>query len=163
MYYNKTYHISDYLNTQDMNDLANNVRNELFIASDEIGINTSAYPFWSYKDWADWEAHPTLDPHFFSYDDFITIEQMIAIEGSIMQLGYDFMQPPGYIQNKIWRDWYETDVYKSFGAEDLNRIITDMNLLFEYIEKWYIGEYRVPIYNLYSDENWDGETTLEWE
>lgn len=156
MYYDKIYTISDYLSTKDMNDLANNVRN-LLGTFDFIGINTSAYPFWQYKDWADWVEHPVSNPKFFNNNDFLTIEQMIALEGSIMQLAYDFYQPTGYIQNKVWRNWNETDVYKSFGAVDLNRIINDMNLLWEHQQD------RPTIYNFYSNENWDGETTLEWE
>lgn len=163
MYYDKEYFISDYLTVTDMNTLADRVRNLIGSFEYVIGIDVSSYPFWFYKDWGDWVEHPTTNPRFYNTDDFITIEQMNAIEGSIMRLGYDFFQPPGYIQNRIWRNWDETDVYKSFGAVDLNRIITDMNILSEYMNKWQIEGYRVPIYNLYSDENWDGETTLEWE
>lgn len=102
-------------------------------------------------------SHYDLDLPTYELNDFIFVEDIDKIERNIMNIGYDFFQPPGYIQNKIWRNWDETDVYKSFGADDLNRMITDMNILYSHKDE------RPTIYNFYTNENWDGETTLEWE
>ena len=99
------------------------------------------------------------DLDFFTYElnDFVYLEDIDKIERNIMKVGYDFFQPPRYIQNKIWRNWNETDVYKSLSYEDLNRIITDMNILWEHKDD------TPSIYNVYTNENWDETTNLEWE
>ena len=73
-----------------------------------------------------------------------------------MDLSYEFFQPPGYIQNKIWKDT-EENVYKSFSYIDINRMINDMNLLYE--NKWD----NSTKYNIKSNEYWDGKTSLVWE
>lgn len=156
MFYNKSYVLSDYLNKEDLDQLAYYTKTLLKLFENEVGIYTSMYSFFLYKDWADDQAHPFNNPNFFNTI-FVYIEQIEAIEKSLMQLSYDFYQPPGYIKNRIWREIGETDVYKSFSYEDINRMITDMNILYEHRQD------TPTIYNLYSNENWDGETTLEWE
>ena len=138
MFYNKSYVLSDYLNYDNLNEL---------ISKEIELINLMPISLSNYD----------LDLPTYELNDFVYLEDIDKIEKNIMQLGYDFYQPPGYIKNRIWREIGETDVYKSFSYEDINRMITDMNILYEHRQD------TPTIYNLYSNENWDGETTLEWE
>ena len=112
--------------------------------------------YWNYEQILPIENYD-LDLPIYELNDFVYLEDINKIEKNIMQLSYDFYQPPGYIKNKIWRTEEDLDVYKSFSYEDMNRMITDMNILYEHRID------TTKIYNLYTNENWDGETTLEWE
>lgn len=142
MYYNKEYNLSDYLNYDDLNELIDKVRNLLYEFENKIDINdTSKYDI-------------TMTEY--ELNDFPYVEDIDKIERNIMNLGYDFFRPPGYIENKVWKD--STDnVYKTFSYEDINRIIYDMNLLYQYRND------TRSIYNLYSNEEWNTHvTSLEW-
>ena len=126
---------------------------ELISELEEI---SSKIKYWNYEIIFPIENYD-LDLPVYELNDFVYLEDINKIEKNIMQLSYDFYQPPGYIKNKIWRTAEDLDVYKSFSYEDINRMITDMNILYEH-------RLDTPtIYNLYTNENWDGETTLEWE
>lgn len=142
MYYNKEYNLSDYLNYDDLNELIDKVRDLLYEFEDKIDINdTSKYDI-------------TMTEY--ELNDFPYVEDIDKIERNIMNLGYDFFQPPGYIKNKIWKD-STGNVYKAFSYEDINRIINDMNSLYQYRND------TRSIYNLYSNEEWNtGVTSLEW-
>ena len=138
MFYDKSYVLSDYLNYDNLNEL---------ISKEIELINLMPVSLSNYD----------LDLPTYELNDFVYLEDINKIEKNIMQLSYDFYQPPGYIKNKTWRTEEDLDVYKSFSYEDINRMITDMNILYEH-------RLDTPtIYNLYTNENWDGETTLEWE
>ena len=126
---------------------------ELISELEEI---SSKIKYWNYEIIFPIENYD-LDLPVYELNDFVYLEDINKIEKNIMQLSYDFYQPPGYIKNKTWRTEEDLDVYKSFSYEDINRMITDMNILYEH-------RLDTPtIYNLYTNENWDGETTLEWE
>ena len=116
--------------------------------------------YWNYMEILPAENYD-LDLPVYSLDDFLFLEDIDKIEKNVMQIGYDFFQPSGYIQNKIWIKnatilGYE-NTSNNFGAEDLNRIITDMNILYEHKDD------TPTIYNLFANENWDEESLLEWE
>lgn len=142
MFYNKSYVLSDYLNYTDLNELINKVK-ELLEAFEDI------------VDLSDTAKYDTTMVEY-SLNDFPYVEDIDKIERNIMNLGYDFFQPPGYIQNKVWKDTQD-NVYKSFSYIDINRIITDMNLLYEYKND------TRTIYNLYTHEEWNGSSSLIWE
>lgn len=142
MFYNKEYGPSSYLNYDDLNDLIDKVRELLYIFEDKVDLSdTSKYDITMVE---------------YELNDFPYVEDIDKIERNIMNLGYDYFQPPGYIENKIWKD-REENVYKSFGYMDINRMITDMNLLYEYKDD------TSTKYNLDSNEYWDGSSTLNWE
>lgn len=142
MFFNKEYHLSDYLNYGDMNELIDKVKDLLEVFEDKVDLS-------------DTTKYDTTMVEY-QLNDFPYVEDIDKIERNIMNLGYDFMQPPEYIQNKVWKDRQE-NVYKSLSYIDLNRMITDMNLLYEYRND------TSTKYNLESNEYWDGESTLIWE
>ena len=142
MFYNKSYQETDYLNYTDLNDLIDKVRELLYVFEDKVDLSdTSKYDITMVE---------------YELNDLPYVEDIDKIERNIMNLGYDYFQPPGYIQNKVWKDTTE-NVYKSFGYQDINRIITDMNLLYEYKDD------TSTKYDLDSNEYWDGSSTLNWE
>lgn len=142
MFYNKSYVLSDYLNYIDLNDLIDKVRELLYVFEDKVDLSdTSKYDITMVE---------------YELNDFPYVEDIDKIERNIMNLGYDFMQPPAYIENKIWKDRNE-NVYKSFSYQDINRMITDINLLYEYKDD------TSTKYNLESNEYWNGSSTLNWE
>lgn len=142
MFYNKEYFLSDYLSYENMNELISKVRQLLNIFQDKVDLSdTSKYDITMVE---------------YELNDFPYVEDIDKIERNIMNLGYDFIQPPGYIQNKVWKDRQE-NVYKSFSYIDINRMINDMNLLYEYKND------TSTKYNLESNEYWNGSSTLNWE
>ena len=142
MFYNKSYSLSDYLNYDDLNELIDKVRALLNTFSDKVDLSdTSKYDITMVE---------------YELNDYPYVEDIDKIERNIMNLGYDFMQPPGYIQNRVWKDTQD-NVYKSFSYQDINRMITDMNLLYEYKDD------TSTKYNIDSNEYWDGASTLNWE
>lgn len=142
MFYNKEYSDTDYLNYDDLNELIDKIKELLIIFQDKVDLS-------------DTTKYDTVMVEY-QLNSFPYVEDMDKIERNIMNLGYDFMQPPGYIQNKIWKD-EAGRVYKNFSYEDINRIIDDMNLLYEYRND------TRTIYNLYTHEEWNGSSSLIWE
>ncbi len=142
MFYNESYSLSDYLNYDDLNELISKVRELLLVFQDKIDLSdTSKYDITMVE---------------YELNDFPYVEDIDKIERNIMNLSYDFFQPFGYIKNKIWKD-SENNVYKSFSYEDINRIINDMNVLYENRND------TRSIYNLQSNEEWNtGVTSLVW-
>ena len=142
MFYNKTYGLTDHLNYTDLNELITKVRELLYVFQDKVDLSdTSKYDI------------TMVEYHL---NDYPYIEDIDKIERNIMNLSFDFMQPPGYIENKVWKEG-NTNVYKSFSYVDMNRMITDMNLLYEHRED------NDTTYNGNSNEYWNGTSTLEWE
>ena len=142
MFYNKSYQETDYLNYTDLNDLIDKVRELLYAFEDKVDLSdTSKYDITMVE---------------YELNDFPYVEDIDKIERNIMNLGYDYFQPPGYIENKIWKD-REENVYKSFSYQDINRIITDINLLYEYKDD------TRTIYDLQTNEVWNGSSSLVWE
>ena len=142
MFYNESYSLSDYLNYDDLNELISKVRELLLVFQDKIDLSdTSKYDITMVE---------------YELNDFPYVEDIDKIERNIMNLSYDFFQPFGYIKNKVWKD-SENKVYKSFSYEDINRIINDMNVLYENRND------TRSIYNLQSNEEWNtGVTSLVW-
>lgn len=142
MFYNKNYNPTDYLNYTDLNNLISKVRELLYVFQDKVDLSdTTKYDITMVE---------------YELDDFPYIEDIDKIERNIMNLSLDFMQPPGYIENKIWKAGNDNE-YKSFNYVDINRMITDMNLLYEYRDD------SSTKYNGESNEYWDETGTLEWE
>lgn len=143
MFYNKKYVISDYLNYTDMNDLVDKIKDLLTAFENIVDLtDTSRYD----RTMVEYELN-----------DFPYIEDIDVMENNIAHLSYDFYQPPGYIQNKIWIEDNTQATYKSISADDLNRMINNMNLL-------YANKDTTPtIYNLYTNETWNGSSSLVWE
>lgn len=121
----------------------------------QLNIILNKIKYWNYLEILPINNY-NLDLPVYKLNDFAFVEDIDIIERNIMKLGYDFMQPPGYIENKIWKD-KEENVYKSFSYIDINRMITDMNLLYEYKDD------TSTKFNINSNENWNGSSTLEWE
>lgn len=142
MFYNKRYNLSDYLNYDDLNELISKIRELLLIFDSKVDLSdNSKYDITMVE---------------YELNDFPYVEDMDKIERNIMNLSYDFFQPTGYIKNKIWKDSIN-NVYKSFNYEDINRIITDMNILYDNRND------TRSIYNLQSNEEWNtGVTSLVW-
>ena len=143
MFYNKEYNLTSYFNYQDMNELVDKVE-QLLLAFENIIDLTD-------------ETKYNLDMATYELNDFPYIEDFDILERNIMNLSFDFFQPPGYIKNKVWIEDDSQATYKNISYIDLNRIITDMNLLYKSKDE------TPTIWNLFTNENWDGETTLIWE
>lgn len=143
MFYNKEYVLSDYLNYTDMNELINKIKELLTAFENIIDLtDTSRYDRTMVE---------------YSLNDFPYIEDINTMENNIANLSYDFYQPEGYIQNKIWIEDSTQATYKSISHEDLNRIINNMNILYK-------NRNNTPtIYNLYTHEEWNGSSSLIWE
>ena len=77
------------------------------------------------------ETKYNLDMTTYELNDFPYIEDFDILERNIMNLSFDFFQPPGYIKNKVWIEDDSQATYKNISYIDLNRIITDMNLLYK--------------------------------
>lgn len=107
--------------------------------------DTDKYPIWLY----DWN-------NLITDEAFLYIEYVDAVERSIKQLAFDFYKPTGYINNKTWIEDSSSPTYKTFNYEDANRIIKDMNLLHKYRND------MISIYNIYTNEYWNGQSSLEW-
>ena len=143
MLYNKTYNLSDYLNYTDMNDLVDKIKALLTAFENIVDLtDTSRYD----RTMVEYELN-----------DFPYIEDIDIMENNIAHLSYDFYQPEGYIQNKLWIEDNTQATYKAISYEDLNRMINNMNILYE-------NRNNTPtIYNLYTHEEWNGSSSLVWE
>lgn len=152
MLYDKTYLPNDYFDIINFDELLSKI-NELLESFKEI--------FGVEKIENDYEFF--LDLYNGEYDDinitsFLYIEYIDIIERCIKKLAFEFYQPPGYIENKIWIEDYTQPTYKNISYIDINRMITDINLL--YIHR----TDTISIYNLYTNEEWNtGVTSLKWE
>lgn len=143
MFYNKNYVISDYLNYTDMNDLVDKIKDLLTAFENIVDLtDTSRYD----RTMVEYELN-----------DFPYIEDINTMENNIAHLSYDFYQPEGYIQNKVWIEDNTQATYKSISADDLNRMINNINTL--YANK----DDTRTMYNLYTHEIWDGSSSLVWE
>lgn len=143
MLYNKNYVISDYLNYNDLNDLVDKIK-ELLTAFESIVdlTDTARYD----RTMVEYELN-----------DFPYIEDINVMENNIANLSYDFYQPIGYSGNKKWIEDNTQATYKTISADDLNRMINNMNVL-------YANRNNTPtIYNLYTHEEWNGSSSLVWE
>ena len=138
LFYDKEYHVSDYLSYQDLNTLIDKEKELVRV----MNLNIEEID---------------LDLPIYEINDFVYIEDIDKIERNIMYMAYAFYQPSGYIENKIWKDKDEA-VYKSFSYEDLNRIITDMNLLYEHRND------EVLLYGMVAlNTTWNYGSEIEWE
>lgn len=144
MFYNKQYVLSDYLNYNDLNELVSKIKELLNYFGDIINTDDT--------------ARYNKNMVEYNINDFPYIEDIDIIEKNIMNIGFDFYQPAGYINNKVWIEDDTQATYKNISYLDLNRIITDINLLYE-------NKNNTPtIYNLYTHEEWNtGVSSLEWE
>jgi len=61
------------------------------------------------------------------------------------------------VMQLVWIEDNTQATYKGISADDLNRMINNMNLL--YTNK----DDTRTIYNLYTHEVWDGTSSLVWE
>ena len=145
MLYDKVYSSSDYFDYNDMTDFIRILKILLNSFDGIINITYDKYP-------------AILLPNDYFQEDYLFIETIDEIEKSIKRLAFDFYQPTGYIKNKIWIEDYTKPTYKNISYIDINRMITDTNLLYAHRTD------TISIYNLYTNEEWNtGVTSLEWE
>lgn len=138
---NKKYNLSDYLTYSDLNDLVLYVKGLLFEFEDIIDITD--------------EERYDLDMVVYEENDFVYVEDIDKIERNIMNLSFDFFQPVGYKKNKVWKD-SESNVYKAFNYEDMNRMINDINVLIENKSD------TSTKFNLNSNVYWGITSDLDW-
>lgn len=94
--------------------------------------------------------------YHFTVNMFPLAEWIAAIEYNIEYIANNFYKPVGYIENRNWHS-IPYNSYQNFSYEDMNRMITDMKLLYD------ARNDEVTIWNGQSFVDWEIESDLEWE
>ena len=142
MFYNKSYNATDYFNYTNYNELKNKVLQLVDIFSNISNIDNTIIT----------HITPNKDR-----TNFLSVQDINYLEEIINKISFDFFRPTGYILNKKWIEDETKPTRKSINYIDVNRMIQDMNLLYDYKDD------TRSIYNLYTHEEWNtGVTSLVW-
>lgn len=139
MFKERSYREIDYLNYEELNMLIDEVA-ELFNI---------------YKDKVDDLQQEEMTK--FTLNGYPYVQWISAIENNIKEIADKYYKPDGYIENRNWQTKENAMVYQSFSYEDINRLITDVLLLYK------IKDLQVTIWNGQSFVEWGKESNIEWE
>ena len=131
MFKERSYRETDYLNYEELNMLIDEVT-ELFNI---------------YKDKVDDLQQEEMTK--FTLNGYPYVQWISALENNIKEIADKYYKPDGYIDNRDWQTKGNTMVYQAFSYEDINRLITDVLLLYK-------------IKDL-QDTIWNGQSFVEWE
>ena len=130
MFKERSYREIDYLNYEELNMLIDEVT-ELFNI---------------YKDKVDDLQQEEMTK--FTLNGYPYVQWISALENNIKEIADKYYKPDGYIDNRDWQTKGNTMVYQAFSYEDINRLITDVLLLYK-------------IKDL-QDTIWNGQSFVEW-
>lgn len=139
MFKERSYRETDYLNYEELNMLIDEVT-ELFNI---------------YKDKVDDLQQEEMTK--FTLNGYPYVQWISALENNIKEIADKYYKPDGYIDNRDWQTTGNTMVYQAFGYEDINRLITDVLLLYK------IKDLKETIWNGQSFVEWEKTSDIEWE
>lgn len=139
MFKERSYRETDYLNYEELNMLIDEVT-ELFNI---------------YKDKVDDLQQEEMTK--FTLNGYPYVQWISALENNIKEIADKYYKPDGYIDNRDWQTTGNTMVYQAFGYEDINRLITDVLLLYK------IKDLKEIIWNGQSFVEWEKTSDIEWE
>ena len=139
MFKERSYRETDYLNYEELNMLIDEVT-ELFNI---------------YKDKVDDLQQEEMTK--FTLNGYPYVQWISALENNIKEIADKYYKPDGYIDNRDWQVTGNTMVYQAFSYEDINRLITDVLLLYK------IKDLQDTIWNGQSFVEWEKTSDIEWE
>lgn len=139
MFKERSYRETDYLNYEELNMLIDEVT-ELFNI---------------YKDKVDDLQQEEMTK--FTLNGYPYVQWISAIENNIKEIADKYYKPDGYIDNRDWQVTGNAMVYQAFSYEDINRLITDVLLLYK------IKDLKETIWNGQSFVEWGKVSDIEWE
>lgn len=139
MFKERSYRETDYLNYEELNMLIDEVT-ELFNI---------------YKDKVDDLQQEEMTK--FTLNGYPYVQWISALENNIKEIADKYYKPDGYIDNRDWQTKENTMVYQAFSYEDINRLITDVLLLYK------IKDLKETIWNGQSFVEWEKTSDIEWE
>lgn len=139
MFKERSYRETDYLNYEELNMLIDEVT-ELFNI---------------YKDKVDDLQQEEMTK--FTLNGYPYVQWISALENNIKEIADKYYKPDGYIDNRDWQTKGNTMVYQAFSYEDINRLITDVLLLYK------IKDLKETIWNGQSFVEWEKTSDIEWE
>lgn len=139
MFKERSYREIDYLNYEELNMLIDEVT-ELFNI---------------YKDKVDDLQQEEMTK--FTLNGYPYVQWISALENNIKEIADKYYKPDGYIDNRDWQVTKNAMVYQAFSYEDINRLITDVLLLYK------IRDLQDTIWNGQSFVEWGKESNIEWE
>lgn len=139
MFKERSYREIDYLNYEELNMLIDEVT-ELFNI---------------YKDKVDDLQQEEMTK--FTLNGYPYVQWISALENNIKEIADKYYKPDGYIDNRDWQTKENTMVYQAFSYEDINRLITDVLLLYK------IKDLKETIWNGQSFVEWEKTSDIEWE
>lgn len=139
MFKERSYRETDYLNYEELNMLIDEVT-ELFNI---------------YKDKVDDLQQEEMTK--FTLNGYPYVQWISALENNIKEIADKYYKPDGYIDNRDWQVTGNTMVYQAFGYEDINRLITDVLLLYK------IKDLKETLWNGQSFVEWGETSDIEWE
>lgn len=136
-FYDKEYYPSDYLTASWLNDLVGKINNFTTLMTSWLPITEGTV-----------ETLPT-----FSNNDFLYVEDFRKLENNVYVIALNFISPERFITPKLW----DEETYYNLSYTDLNRIINNMNVLYEHRAE------RPSIWNFQYNDNWEQPSTIDWE
>jgi hypothetical protein len=139
MFKERSYREQDYLNYEELNMLVDEVTELLEI----------------YKVKVDDLQQEKMNK--FELNGYPYVQWISALENNIKEIADKYYKPDGYIENRDWQTKENAMVYQSFSYIDINRMITDVLLLYK------IKDSKDTIWNGQSFIEWEKTSDIEWE
>ena len=139
MFKERSYRETDYLNYEELNMLIDEVTELFNIYKDKV------------------EDLQQEEMTKFTLNGYPYVQWISALENNIKEIADKYYKPDGYIDNRDWQTIGNTMVYQAFSYEDINRLITDVLLLYK------IKDLQDTIWNGQSFVEWEKTSDIEWE